>query len=151
MASTGVDAFDTTMNKTNIWLKEIGDEMGWDDRHLAYLALRGVLVAIRDRLTVDEAAQFGAQLPLLIRGMYYDGWRPSAMPVKYDLEGFLFRIKEQFVRAADVNPEQVARAVFRVISRRTAQGEIEDVEGIMPADIREFLTQAAGEIRKPRS
>lgn len=74
---TGVSALDTTIQKTNIWLKEVMDELESDDRHRAYLALRSVLHSLRDRLTVEEATDLGAQLPILVRGFYYDAWNPS--------------------------------------------------------------------------
>lgn len=77
-----IPVFDTTLEKTNIWLRDVMAELGSKDRHEAYLALRGVLHALRDRLQVEEAVQLGAQLPVLIRGFYYDGWRPSATPKK---------------------------------------------------------------------
>ena len=64
MASSGLAVFDTTLQKTNAWLKEVMDELGSSDRHQAYLALRAVLHALRDRLTVEEVAQLGAQLPM---------------------------------------------------------------------------------------
>ena len=74
---TGLDVFDTTVQKTNVWLKDIMQELGWEDRHKAYMGLRTTLHALRDRLTPEEAAQFGAQLPMLIRGLYYEGWTPT--------------------------------------------------------------------------
>ncbi len=72
MATTGLKAFDTTVEKTNLWLKEIMAEMGTNDRHRAYLALSAVLHALRDRLPMEEAIQLGAQLPMLIRGLFYE-------------------------------------------------------------------------------
>jgi uncharacterized protein (DUF2267 family) len=51
-----------------------------------------VLHALRDRLTVNEAAQFGAQLPMLVRGIYYEGWDPTRLPVKMNREEFLQRV-----------------------------------------------------------
>jgi len=77
MQSTGVSALDGTIQKTNIWLREVMDELGSDDRHRAYLALRSVLHSLRDRLTIEEATDLGAQLPILVRGFYYDAWNPS--------------------------------------------------------------------------
>src|SRR5919204_6184474 len=79
MSATGLDVFDKTLQTTNIWLNEIMDDLG-PDRKIAYRALRAVLHALRDRLTVDEAAQLGAQLPLMIRGLFFDMWHPAGKP-----------------------------------------------------------------------
>jgi len=63
---------------------------GTQDKRYAYRALRAVMHAIRDRLTVDETAQLAAQLPELIRGIYYEGWDPSRTPASYhDSKSFL--------------------------------------------------------------
>jgi uncharacterized protein (DUF2267 family) len=140
MSATGLDVFDTTVHKTNSWLKEIMRELEWEDRHKAYLALRATLHALRDRLTVEEVAQLGAQLPMLIRGFYYEGWDPTRKPEKIrEREEFLGRIAEYFVRAGGaVHPEPVARAVFAVLEQRVSEGEIEDVKHVLPAEIRKL-------------
>jgi hypothetical protein len=64
---------------TNSWLKELMELMGWEDRHRAYHALRVVLHALRDHLTIDEVVTLGAQLPMLVRGFYYEGWHPTPL------------------------------------------------------------------------
>jgi len=71
MTATGLDVFDKTLQITNTWLDEIMSELG-PDRHFAWHALGGVLRPLRDRLPADLAAHLGAQLPLLVRGLYYD-------------------------------------------------------------------------------
>jgi uncharacterized protein (DUF2267 family) len=83
MVATGFSSFDTMVDKANRLLNEIEQAFGWpkDRRTQSYAALRGVLHALRDRLSVDETAQLGAQLPTLIRGVYYDGWKPAETPV----------------------------------------------------------------------
>jgi uncharacterized protein (DUF2267 family) len=49
MSMTGLAVFDTTLQKTNEWLDEISYELALENRHTAYLALRGTLHALRDR------------------------------------------------------------------------------------------------------
>ena len=72
---TSHEVFDTTIQKTQVWLNDLMSELDWEDKpHKAYMALRTVLHALRDRLMVVVAVQLGAQLPMLIRGFYYEGW-----------------------------------------------------------------------------
>src|ERR671934_238634 len=79
-----VEAFDTTLEKTDAWLNELSDELGTANRHQAYEVLRAFLHALRDRLPVESAAKLGAQLPMLVRGFYYEGWNPTHTPDKMD-------------------------------------------------------------------
>lgn len=73
MSMTGLEVFDATTQKTNEWLDEIMFELALEERHTAYAALRGTLHALRDRLPLEETAHLGAQLPMLVRGFYYEG------------------------------------------------------------------------------
>jgi uncharacterized protein (DUF2267 family) len=83
MTTTGFDAFDKTIHKTNTLLKQIETELGWENqRNMSYAVLRAVLHALRDRLTVQEAADLAAQFPLLVQGIFYDGWNPAIVPKK---------------------------------------------------------------------
>ena len=139
MSATGLEVFDTTVQKTNAWLNELLQELGWQDKHGAYQAMRATLHALRDRLTVDEVAQLGAQLPMLIRGFYYEGWDPSdKTPRERHRAQFLERIEREFRGGAPIDPERVARAVFAVLARRVSEGEIADVRQVLPAEIRDL-------------
>jgi uncharacterized protein (DUF2267 family) len=128
------------MQKTQVWLNDLMDELDWQDRpHKAYLALRTVLHALRDRLTVQEAMQLGAQLPMLVRGFYYEGWNLKNKPHKErHKEQFLDHVRDTFRDDVTVNPQQVVRAVFRVLQRHTSPGEIEDVKHVMPKALQEL-------------
>ena len=116
MSMTGLDAFDTTVHKTNRWLNELMELAGWDAKQKAYLAIRATLHALRDRITVDEVAHLGAQLPMLMRGFYYEGWHPSGKPVKErHVEQLLARIAREFRSDDLVEAERMARAVFALL------------------------------------
>src|SRR5690242_20962544 len=110
------ELFDSTMQKTQVWLNDLMSQLDWDDRlHKAYLALRTVLHALRDRLPIEEAVQLGAQLPMLVRGFYYEGWTVTGKPRKErHKQDFLDHIREAFRDDLTVRPEQVCRGVFRV-------------------------------------
>ena len=82
MSMTGLDVFDSTVHQTNVWLKSIMDRLGTDDRHRAYLALRATLHALRDRLPPEVAVHLGAQLPMLVRGFYYEEWHIAGTPTR---------------------------------------------------------------------
>ena len=131
-----IDVFDSTLQKTNLWLKEIMDGIDVDDPHLAYTALRSALHALRDRLTLAEAIQLGAQLPMLVRGLYYEGWSPTNKPVKWDKSEFLAHIREGFRGIEDLEPQCAARTVFSVLGKHISSGEWDDIRAVLPADIR---------------
>jgi uncharacterized protein (DUF2267 family) len=137
MTATGLDVFDTTIQKTHSWLDDIMHVGGWPDRQSAYRALRATLHALRDRLIIDEVAQLGAQLPMLIRGLYYEGWDPSKKGLKErHPEQFLARIERELRDDGRFDPEWVARSVFEVLAMRVSQGEIEDVKHLLPERLR---------------
>jgi uncharacterized protein (DUF2267 family) len=132
-----METFSNTLQKTHEWLRELMLDLDWQDEHKAYLALRAVLHALRDRLTVEEATQLGAQLPMLVRGFYYEGWNPTGKPVKErHQEQFLAHIKEHFRDDERIVAEKLARAVFRLLSNHISGGEIKDVQHTLPTELR---------------
>ncbi len=145
MSMTGIDAFDKTLQKTHVWLNELMEEMGWEgERHKAYLGLRTVLHTLRDRLTVEEAVQLGAQLPMLVRGFYYEGWKLSGKPVRErHEEEFLSHIKAAFRDDVTVDPKRLARAVLKLLAKRITAGEIEDIQHLLPRELRALWPKAA--------
>lgn len=142
MSQTGVTAFDSTLQTTNVWLNDILEQLGWQDRHRAYHALRAVLHTLRDRLSVDQAAALAAQLPMLIRGFYYEGWHPAGKPIKErKKEDFLAHVAAAFRDDPDINPEDVARAVFQAIAKHVTPGEIKHVKFALPSEIRTLWSE----------
>jgi uncharacterized protein (DUF2267 family) len=147
MSINSVEAFDTTVQKTNEWLRDIGDQLGDDNRRHAYLALRGTLHAVRDFLPIEESAHLSAQLPMLVRGIYFEGWNPTNAPEKdRSRESFLSRTEHALERALwnedhQIDTEQAARAVLRVLSDRISSGEVEQVRHVLPEPVRELWPQ----------
>lgn len=137
MSQTGFASFDTSIQTTNIWMNDLLERLGWTDHHRAYHALRAVLHALRDRLSVDQAAALAAQFPMLIRGFYYDGWHPHGKPLKErKKEEFLAHVEAAFPKDESVDAEAVTRAVFGVVASHVAPGEIELIKKTLPAELR---------------
>ncbi len=136
MSATGLPVFDETLHATNTWLHEIAARLGWDDRHKAYRLLRACLHALRDRLPVTAAAQLAAQLPMLMRGIFYEGWRPAQVPIKTrSREEFLAGVREAFSNEPDFDAEAAFREVIAVMKLHVSAGEMEAVRRSMPEAI----------------
>jgi uncharacterized protein (DUF2267 family) len=134
-----------SVQKANIWLRDVNYELGWFTFQRGYLSLRAVLHALRDRLTIEEVAQLGAQLPIFIRAIYYEGWNPARTPVKSrGKEVFLREVRAQFAntRNPDVDAEHVTRAIFRALCKHVSKGELEEVKAILPRELREFWPES---------
>jgi uncharacterized protein (DUF2267 family) len=136
MSATGLDVFDKTLQTTHIWLDQIMKELGCD-RQMAWHALGAVLRPLRDRLTVEQGAHLAAQLPLLIRGLYYDQWHPSGTPERirhqHDL---LARVADGLSDVRPVNPRDTARLVLKVLAAHVSRGQIDKVKEALPLEIR---------------
>lgn len=148
MAATGLEVFDKTLQTTNIWLNEIMADLG-PDRKLAYRVLRAVLHALRDRLTVEEAAQASAQLPLLVRGIFYDGWHPAGKPDRIrSEEEFFDRVAAELGGIRPVNTRNAVRSVLKVIGLHLSPGELDDLKRQLPEPVRRLWPeQENAEIR----
>ena len=114
------------------WIDDLMRRLGWHDRQRVYLALLATLHALRDCLGRDEAVYLGAQLPALLRGLYYEGWHPSARATVWTRSAFLERIHDGVHRDPAIDPEQVARAVMAQLSARLPGAELEDAKAATP-------------------
>ena len=121
-------------------LAKLGAQLGVEDRREAYRVLRAYLHALRDRLTVDEAAQLAAQLPELIRGVYYEGWNPSATPVRYrGFADFLDRVASEAGLDGETAASYAVGAAAEVLRRHVSTGEIDDIRAQLPEELRPIL------------
>src|SRR5262245_15791809 len=127
MKFTGLDVFDSTIQRTNIWLKELMQELNWSDHRRTYLAFRCVLHSVRDHLSFNDAIAFAEEMPLLIKGFYFDHWAGKPLPLSSEA-AFLSQVSQSMSRELNesVNAEAVTRAVFRLLDKKVTDGEIHD-------------------------
>lgn len=117
------------------WIEDLGDRLGWRERRNVLPAMIAALHGLRDAIDREEAIALGACLPTLLRGFYYEGWRPSARlsPTRAHL---LERIHEAVHREPGIDPEQVARAVFALLAERLPGPELEEAKAFTPDELR---------------
>jgi uncharacterized protein (DUF2267 family) len=90
--------------------------------------------------TTDEAAQLAAQLPMVVRGAFYEGFDPTRQPVKLRTrQEFLSALVERAQPADATEAERSADAVTGLLERHITEGEMEDVFSQLPRELREAL------------
>ncbi len=126
--------------KANIWLKDIATELGDGDLQYAYRVLRAVLHVLRDRLTIDVAAKLAAQLPTLIRGIYYEGWDPSRTPMPpYTVDTFIEHVVSEGRFSGETEASVAVTAVAAVLSKRLTLDEVDVILAVMPETLRVLI------------
>lgn len=136
--SSKVSGLDHAMHAAHTWVNAVAEEFGTDDREFAYGVLRGWLHTLRDRLTVEAAAHFAAQLPDLVRGVFYGGWDPSAVPVKLDATGYTARFAHEANIAVHDVPKAAA-AVTAALMRLLPPAQVSKAINQLPDDIKTLL------------
>ena len=141
MSRTGVEGLDRSIEKTNAWLADVGATFGTEDRRLAYKATRAWLHTLRDRLPAQVAVHLAAQLPELLRGVFYEGWNPSKVPIKYGRDEYIARYaREAGIHLAEV--EKAGRLVTAAMSKHISPGALAEAMAVLPADVRSLLEPA---------
>ena len=130
---TTISDFNAGLPAAEDWLDDLTRRLGWQDRERVYRVFLATLHALRDCLGRDEAVYIGAQLPALLRGLYYEGWHPGARPATRSRAAFLERIHDGVHRDPGIDAEQVARAVFALLAARLPAAEIEDAKAATPS------------------
>jgi uncharacterized protein (DUF2267 family) len=133
--------------KGNEFLNRLAAKLGNEnDRDHAARILRSTLHVIRDHITVEESIQLLAQLPMILKGVYVDGWSSANMQVKIKtLDDFAAEIIGKDGNAAwrdFSNKEEVledVRKVVETLAMYVSYGELEDVFSVLPKEIKKKL------------
>ena len=136
MTQDTLRVFEHTIEITHTWLNDLLERLAWRDQQRAYRALRAVLHALRDRLSVNDASHFAAQLPMLVRGLYYEGYHPGDKPLRERTKAeFLAHVTGEFSdESFDI--ETVTRAVMNVLAKHITPGEVDKIKKSLPEEIR---------------
>lgn len=145
MSTTAVTLIEESAQKSRLWLDELAEELGRPgDQKYALRVLRGFLHTLRDRLPVPETAHLSAQLPEFLRGVFYEGWRPTTVPLRYhDRDTFLAKVAEGGRLAGETEAAYAAEATVRVLRRHVGKGELDKVRSVLPHQIVTVLEGAA--------
>ena len=134
--------YEHAVQRANVWVADVTAALGSQDRHYGQRVVRAWLHTLRDRLTIEAAVKFAQQLPELLRGIYYDGWEPHLVPVKYNTAEYVYRFSaEAFVPSSEV--PGIAAAVTRVFADRMSPGQLAETLAELPGNLRATLRDGA--------
>ncbi len=128
------DPFASAVHTARLWVRAVANGLDTDDRAFAYRVLRAWMHTVRDRISVTGSAHLSAQLPEVLRGVYYEGWVPGHVPVRHGRSEFV----TQFARAADIDQDEVgpvAGAVTAALSDLFAPGQLNGVFAVLPMQL----------------
>lgn len=146
--ATGITVFDATVQKTHAWLGEICEQLDWKEsdsfpaKQRAYNVLRAVLFALRDGVPTEEAAQLAGQMPMLVRGIFFESWKPSKHVRYKSAEEFYRSVAKNMGGANVVRPDAAAAAVITVLVTHVSAGEMADVVATLPREIGQLFIDA---------
>lgn len=137
------DPLAASVHTAHEWLNAVAEKIGTEDNGYVYRVVRAWLHAVRDRIGVVGSAHLTAQLPEILRGVYYEGWMPSHTPVGHRVAPFL----DQFALEAGVTRDEVPRLAGAVTDALTAlfsPGQLDRVFAVLPIRLRAVLRGETG-------
>jgi uncharacterized protein (DUF2267 family) len=142
MTAQGLEVIENSGHVAHEWINELADRLDWSSKRSALRLLRVTLHHVRDHLVVDELAQMSAQLPVLIRGFFFEGWMPKNTPIKErSADAFIAFISAEMSKTEEYRGREDIKCVFDVLNNRLSVGEIEDVRATLPERIRDLWPQ----------
>ena len=133
---TSAGRLEHLVSTARAWLDDIAEEMDSEDAEATLRVTRTWLHAVRDRLPVIESAHFAAQLPDLLRGVYFEGWRPAEVPVRTHAQQLIHDVAaDTHLAVADV--PQALHDVSVAMDRHLTN--LDKVLQTAPSDVRQPL------------
>lgn len=101
-----------------------------------------VFHALRDRLTLEEAAQVAAQLPGELKDVWRAGEQAGRKPVKLHRQALYQRVMKEAALGSTRDARWMTLAVLGALKESLSPGEAEDVFAQLPKDLKELWTEA---------
>jgi uncharacterized protein (DUF2267 family) len=136
VGTTTIRELDSAAQAAEEWIAELTRRLGWRDREKVFHALIATLHALRDCLPSHESVFLGDHLPVLLRGLYFEGWRLAKYGSFRTREAFLERLREGVRRDPGIDAEQTARTILALLAERLPPSELEDVRAVTPKELR---------------
>jgi uncharacterized protein (DUF2267 family) len=133
-----------------VFLRQVAQELGSiDDVDHAARVTVAVLHTLREKISVEESIHLISQLPLILKGVYVDGWDITRefMSESETLEEFYDEIREHALRTAERdfgNNQQTKKnvtAVLKVMRNYVSEGEMNHIKQQMPKSIAVLFEQ----------
>ncbi len=142
VSEQGLETIEITTQKTHEWIARLAESMRMEKRD-AWKSLRSVLRTLRDRLPIDLGVHFEAQLPMLVRGLYYEGWEPSKVPIKMSREEFLAAVQSRIIANRVIDRVETVQNVLAVVANHIGNGEMQKIMDAFPRDMQSFFPALA--------
>jgi uncharacterized protein (DUF2267 family) len=143
--ATNISSLDRAVQNAVLWLNDIQTELGWENREIVYKATKAVLQTIRDRLPVSELFHFSTNLPIVLKGMLFEGYDPSEAKKEKikTIQEFYDRIQTHYdpLQRDIVSGHQAAFGVINVLFNRIGEGEMRKVADNMPLKLKPLFKQ----------
>ena len=136
MTAQSLEIIDHSVQLTHEWINELAQRLGWSSERSALRLLRITICHVRDHLPIDELAHVSAQLPVMIRGFFFEGWMPKHTPIKERrAEEFVSFIGGHMHDTEEYRGRDDIKCVFDLLKNRLSRGEVEDIRATLPTDI----------------
>ncbi|CDX25357.1 conserved hypothetical protein [Mesorhizobium plurifarium] len=119
------------------WVNELAKDLDWNEQS-AFRLLKAVLHTLRDWLSPQETADLSAQLPTLIRGIYFEGWNPPGPVCERKKRDFVISVRKSFGYEPEIDVDKAIAVVFRLLDRHISHGEIVQVRNSMKKSLRQL-------------
>lgn len=139
MSINNISSIQSSLNRTQEWLKDIMSGYQYENEEKAFLLLRATLKTIRDRISSDEAFHFGSQLPAILRGFYFEGWDPSKKPADFESKDDFLSTVRSYLGKDDIDLAKAVPKVVKILFQKM-EGEREHVMSNLPGEVQQFLS-----------